>query len=118
MLELTERHSGQTLVVAAAGRIDMATADQLKEKLIPLVTAAGKKGELVVLDFSGIEYISSAGLRVLMLAAKESKSSGGKIAVAAMQPLVKEIFEISRFNKVLACHDGVDEAIAALGSAS
>lgn len=117
-MELTERRAGKALVVAAAGRIDMATAEQLKERLMPLVTEAGKKGESVVLDFSGVEYISSAGLRVLMLAAKEAKSSGGKIAVAAMQPLVKEIFEISRFDKVLACHAGVDDAIAALGAAS
>lgn len=117
-MELTERRAGKALVVAAAGRIDMGTAEQLKDRLIPLVTEAGKKAETIVLDFSAVEYISSAGLRVLMLAAKEAKSSGGKIAVAAMQPLVQEIFEISRFNKVLACHASVDDAIAALGAAS
>ena len=117
-MELTERRAGKAVVVAPVGRIDMATAEQLKERLIPLVTSSAKKGEVVVLDFSGVDYISSAGLRVLMLAAKEAKSSGGKIAVAALQPLVNEIFEISRFNKVLACHTGVDEAIAALSPAS
>lgn len=117
-MELTERRAGKAVVVAPVGRIDMATAEQLKERLIPLVTDSAKKGEVVVLDFSDVDYISSAGLRVLMLAAKEAKSSGGKIAVAALQPLVNEIFEISRFNKVLACHTGVDEAIAALSPAS
>ena len=117
-MELTERRAGKAVVVAPVGRIDMATAEQLKERLIPLVTDAAKKGEVVVLDFTGVDYISSAGLRVLMLAAKEAKLSGGKIGVAALQPLVNEIFEISRFNKVLACHTGVDEAIAALSPAS
>ena len=117
-MEVTERRTGKAVIVAPAGRIDMATAEPLKERLIPLVTEAGKKGEVVVLDFSNVDYISSAGLRVLMLAAKEAKTSGGKIAVAALQPLVNEIFEISRFNKVLACHAGVDEAVAALSAAS
>lgn len=117
-MELTERRAGKAVVLAPAGRIDMATADQLRERLIPLVQAAGKSGEPVVLDFSGVDYISSAGLRVLMLAAKEARSSGGKIAVAALQPLVNEIFQISRFDKVLPCHSGVNEAVTALGSGS
>ena len=117
-MELTERRAGKALVVAPAGRIDMGTAKELESKLLPLVSSAGKSGDMIVLDFAGVDYISSAGLRVLMLAAKEAKASGGKIAIAALQPLVNEIFEISRFNKVLACHAGVDEAIAALTPAS
>jgi len=113
-VELSERRAGRAVVLAPAGRIDMATADQLRERLIPMVTAAAKAGESVVLDFSGVDYISSAGLRVLMLAAKEARTSGSKIAVAALQPLVNEIFQISRFDKVLPCHVGVDEAIQAV----
>jgi anti-anti-sigma factor len=117
-VELSERRAGRAVVLAPAGRIDMGTADQLRERLIPLVAAAGQSGDPVVLDFSGVDYISSAGLRVLMLAAKEARTSGGKIAVAALQPLVNEIFQISRFDKVLPCHVGVDEAVAALAPAS
>jgi anti-sigma B factor antagonist len=117
-VELSERRTGRAVVLAPAGRIDMGTADQLRDRLIPMVTAAAKAGESVVLDFSGVDYISSAGLRVLMLAAKEARASGGKIAVAALQPLVNEIFQISRFDKVLPCHAGVDEALAAVSSAN
>jgi anti-anti-sigma factor len=113
-LELSERRAGRAVVLAPAGRIDMATADQLRERLIPMVSAAAKAGDGVVLDFSAVDYISSAGLRVLMLAAKEARTSGGRIAVAALQPLVNEIFQISRFDKVLPCHTGVDEAIQAV----
>lgn len=116
-MELTERRAGKTIVLAPAGRIDMSTADQFRERLIPLITSA-KAGAAVVLDFSGVDYISSAGLRVLMLAAKEARSSGGVIAVAALQPLVNEIFQISRFDKVLPCHAGVNEALAAVQPAA
>ena len=115
-MELTERRAGNTVVLAPAGRIDMATADQFRDRLLPLITSAAAEGQSVVLDFAGVDYISSAGLRVLMLAAKEARSSGGRIAVAALQPLVNEIFQISRFDKVLPCHSGVTEAIAAVGA--
>ena len=117
-MELTERRAGKTVVLAPAGRIDMATSDQFRERLIPLISSAAAAGESVVLDFSGVDYISSAGLRVLMLAAKEARASGSKIAVAALQPLVNEIFQISRFDKVLPCHSGVNEAVAAIGPAA
>ena len=117
-MELTERRAGKTVVLAPAGRIDMATADQFRERLIPLITSAAAGGESVVLDFSDVDYISSAGLRVLMLAAKEARSSGSKIAVAALQPLVNEIFQISRFDKVLPCHGAVNEAVAAVSAAA
>jgi len=66
----------------------------------------------LVLDFSRLNYISSAGLRILMIAAKQVKSQQGIIAVAAMQPVVHEIFDISKFTFVLNCFDTVDEALA------
>jgi anti-sigma B factor antagonist len=116
-VELTERRAGNTIVLAPAGRIDMSTAEQFRERLIPLI-ASTEAGAAVVLDFSGVDYISSAGLRVLMLAAKEARSSGSLIAVAALQPLVNEIFQISRFDKVLPCHAGVNEALAAVQPAA
>ena len=117
-MEFSERRAGKTVVLAPAGRIDMASADTFRERLIPLISSAAAGGESVVLDFSGVDYISSAGLRVLMLAAKQARSSGGRIAVAALQPLVNEIFQISRFDKVLACHIGVSEALASVDPAA
>ena len=113
-MELTERHAGNAVVLAPAGRIDMATADQFRDRLIPLIAEGGKSGHGVVLDFSGVDYISSAGLRVLMLAAREARASGVRIAIAALLPLVNEIFQISRFDKVLSCHTGIDAALAAV----
>ena len=70
----------------------------------------------IVLDLSAVDYISSVGLRVLMLAAKQVKSQGGSISVAALQPVVREIFEISRFNLVIPSYAGVDDALAAHGA--
>ena len=70
----------------------------------------------LVLDFSGVDFISSVGLRVLMLAAKQAKLQQGKIAMAALTPMVSEVFQVSRFNLVLQVYGSVDEAILALAS--
>jgi anti-anti-sigma factor len=69
-------------------------------------------GHRIVLDLSPLSYISSAGLRILMITAKQVKSQQGVIAVAAMQPVVREIFDISKFTYVLKCFDSVSEALS------
>ncbi len=113
-MEITERRVDKNLILVLSGRVDMVTADQLRDSLLPLVDQCAAAKESIVVDFSGVDYISSAGLRVLMLAAKQAKTSGGKVAVAALQPVVLEIFQISRFDKVLDCYPQVQDAINAL----
>jgi anti-anti-sigma factor len=116
-VELTERRTDNAVVVAPSGRIDLANADQFRDRLIPLVTSAGAAGQGVVIDFSSVDYISSQGLRVLMLAAKQAKASGANIAIASLAPLVVEIFQITRFDKVLPVHKTVDAAVVAVAQA-
>jgi len=115
-MEFSERPAGKAVVLAPAGRIDMSTSDQFRDRVLALLDTCTKAQQAVVLDFSSVDYISSAGLRVLMLAAKQARASGGTVALAALQPVVLEIFQISRFDKVLACHPGVAEALAAVGA--
>jgi|SRR5882672_5497352 len=113
-MHLTERRIGNTLMLAASGRIDHASAEGFKTALQPHLAQCKAGGDVVVLDFSGVEYISSVGLRALMIAAKQVRSQGGAIAVAALQPVVREIFEISKFTLVIPCFAGVREALAEL----
>ena len=113
-MQLTDRRIGNAMVLAALGRIDHASAESFKAALEPHLAQCKAGGDVVVLDFSGVEYISSVGLRILMLAAKQTRSQAGAIAVAALQPVVKEIFEISRFTLVIPCFAGVRDALAAL----
>jgi anti-sigma B factor antagonist/stage II sporulation protein AA (anti-sigma F factor antagonist) len=67
-----------------------------------------------VLDLGAVDYIASVGLRVLMLASRQVRAQGGTIVVAALQPLVREIFEISKFTLVFACFATVADALADL----
>jgi len=64
-----------------------------------------------VLDLAGLGYISSAGLRIFMMAAQRVRCQGGRIAVAQMQPLMREILEISHFHLVYAVFATTAEAL-------
>jgi anti-anti-sigma factor len=65
----------------------------------------------LVLDFSRVSYISSMGLRVLLVAAKQMRACNARIAIAALQPVVSEIFAIARFNHVLEVFPDVRTAL-------
>jgi anti-sigma B factor antagonist/stage II sporulation protein AA (anti-sigma F factor antagonist) len=84
----------------------------LQAALEPYLADCRPGGHRIILDLSKLNYISSAGLRILMIAAKQVKAQQGTIAVAAMQPVVREIFEISKFTFVLKCFDSVAEALS------
>jgi anti-anti-sigma factor len=103
------------LVVCVDGAVDHASAGEFERSLLPLLGGAAP-GSRVVLDLGGVDYMSSVGLRVLMLAAKQGRSSSLAISVAGLQPALREIFQISRFDKLYAVHDSVQSALAAPGS--
>lgn len=111
-MKITERTYADTLVLSPAGRLDHDSCDAFEAALKPFVESA-RAGRAIVLDLSALDYVSSAGLRLLMLAGKQARAQGGRILIAAMQPLVAEIFQISRFTMLFEIHPGVREALAA-----
>jgi len=100
-LELSSRFLGPVRVLDVHGRLDHAHAKAFEAALAPHLTGCSKGGTPVVLDFSNVVYISSVGLRVLLLAAKQVKAQQGAIAIAALTPIVTEVFQVSHFNLVL-----------------
>lgn len=102
---------GGAILVKADGRIDMSNAEAFRESLVSSVAAAKSA---VIVDMAAVDYISSAGLRSLMIAFRSAKATGKGFAVAALRPLVLEIFTISRFNLVFPLYGGVREALVAL----
>ena len=117
-MQISGDQYGDTRVLALSGRIDNDTSESFKVNLEPHVAECRAGGNRLVLDFSGVDYISSVGLRVLMLAARQARAQDGTIVVAAMQPVVREIFEISRFNLVFECFNSVREALIKLSPAA
>ena len=101
------------LVATANGRIDFAGAQVLEGALASALAPDGPVRGIVI-DLAGVDYISSVGLRVLMVAAKAMRARKASIAVASLQPVVAEIFEISRFHHVVDVRGSVRDAIAAV----
>lgn len=113
-MNLSSRQAGAVRVLGLAGRLDHAHAEAFRIALAPHLRECMPGGVSLVLDFSGVSYISSVGLRVLMLAAKQVGEQQGRIAVAALSPLVAEVFQVSHFDLVFQVFATVDEAAAAL----
>ena len=101
------------LVLGVAGRLDQDNSDAFRTDLMAHVERFAHHGSAVILDLSGLEYVSSAGLRCFMLASRQAKAQQGRILVAAPQPMVAEIFEISHFTLVFQVFPTVREALAA-----
>jgi anti-anti-sigma factor len=113
-MKLDSRTYADTLVVVPAGRLDHDNCEAFRAGLQPLLDRALAGRQRIVVDLSGLEYVSSAGLRCFMLAAKQAGTQGGKIVLAALRPVVAEIFQISRFDMVFELHPSVREALAAV----
>jgi anti-anti-sigma factor len=115
-MQVSEKRYGDALVLTPVGRIDNSTTDGLKSGLDTHMATCCEGGDRLVLDFSKVDYISSVGLRVLMLAARKAREQEGTIVVAGLQPVVREIFDISRFIYVFQCYDTVREALSKISA--
>ena len=113
-MNVTSRRYANAVVVHAAGRLDQDTCEAFRGDLLKYVDEAANVGGAIVLDLSALEYVSSAGLRCFMLASRQAKAQHGRIFVAALQPMVAEIFQISHFNLVFQVFPTVRDAIAAV----
>jgi len=117
-MELQPTQEGRASVLSPTGRIDHTHADAFKLALDPHLAACTKDGTALVLDFSGVDYISSIGLRALMVAIKQVKPQGGRMVLAALRPLVLEVFTISRFDMLFEIFPDRAAAVAAVGGAA
>ena len=109
-MQINTRTSNDTHIVAIAGSLDSTTSPEAQKSLDAVVAGAKK----VILDFSQLDYISSAGLRVLLGAAKQLRASGGKLGMFGLNQSVKEVFEISGFATILSVYQSEADALAAM----
>ncbi len=111
-LQIATRHFADAVIAMPVGRIDHRSAADFEAGLTPLMSAAVAAKGALVLDLSGIEYISSVGLRVLMIAAKKMRERETPLLVTSLQSVVAEIFAISRFDRILTVTATLDDAMA------
>ena|SRR5436190_12138926 len=107
-MQIAEARVDGIVAVAPAGRIDTTTAPALEHYLIDLFTRGERR---IVIDFSGVEYISSAGLRVLLLVARRVREMDGRLGLCAMGDTVRQVFQLAGFLPLFAVHETRDAAV-------
>ena len=115
-MEFTSRTLADVVVASPAGEIDHPNAMKLQQALAPFLEGAPARP--LVLDFAGVEYISSMGLRVLNVASRALRARSTAMAVAALQPSVEEIFDIARFRLIVDIFPTVRDALLAVSPAA
>lgn len=102
--------NGDVLVIAPNGRLDTSAARAFEQDVMAAVDrpAAG-----CVIDFSAVEYISSAGLRVVLMAAKRMRAAGRHFGVCVVRPAVHEVFVIAGLDAIIPAFPTLADALAA-----
>ena len=95
-------------ILTLNGRLDASSSSEFREKILQLIEDGTKK---IILDCENLDYISSAGLRVVLEATKEIKRHGGKLMLCSLQDYIKEVFEVAQFDSFLHIGGTLEEAI-------
>jgi anti-anti-sigma factor len=98
-VKIVEEQRDGVLIVTLSGRVDSVSSPELETALLRHLASGEKR---VLVDFAGVEYISSAGLRVLLLLAKKLKDADGRLVLSAMPESVRLVFELAGFLAIFA----------------
>lgn len=107
-MEIGTAKEKNTVVVSVKGKIDAVTAPEFEKALANMI-AEGESAFL--LDFSGLEYISSAGLRSILSTAKQLKPKGGNLLFSGLRGPVKDVFKISGFGTIFKIFETREDAL-------
>ena len=110
-MEFTQVQAGDIAIVKLAGRLDSSAAQPTEENFGRVL---GSGAPRLAIDMSGLEYISSAGLRVLLVIARKVQQAEGKVVLFGLVPNVREVFSVSGFDKIFAIQPDAAAAVAAV----
>lgn len=110
MLDIQDTESAGARVLQLSGRLDTNTSTALDRHCAERVGLDAR----VAVDLAGVDYVSSAGLRVFLMLAKKLQKGGGKLVLCGLAPAVREVFDIAGFSRILDLADGREAALAKL----
>ena len=97
-IEVGEERSGEVLVLVPTGRLDSGNASSFESIVMDRISS----GELrLIVDFSRLDFISSSGLRVLLIAAKALRVADGTLVLCSMKDHIEEVFQVSGFGQII-----------------
>jgi anti-sigma B factor antagonist len=107
-MEIIEEMRDNVSIFKLNGRLDSNTSQSFEKKLFQAISDGSKN---MIVDFKDLDYISSAGLRVILKATKAVKHEEGRIMLCSMQDYVKEVFEIAGFDSFLPIVGNMEDAL-------
>lgn len=110
-MELQDEQVDGTTVVTAKGRLDASASAAFADRVSGLIATPNPR---LLIDFSGIDFVSSAGLRAVLVLLKKVQAAGGRFALCGVSEPVREVFDITGFTGMMAMHPARAEGIAAL----
>ncbi len=111
-MKVNVREDGQIMVIELNGHVDASNAFQLEEKMEEIVSSGKHK---IVVNFKTVDYISSAGLRVLLTAIKKVKSHQGDMVLCEMSDNIHKIFSLAGFTNIFTIMNNEMESMTFLG---
>jgi len=107
-MQISVKTTNKVKVLAFEGRLDTQTSPDAQQQLTRLIEAGETK---ILLNLEKLDYISSAGLRVLLVVAKQLKRTDGELRICSLNEVVKEVFDISGFDMILPISASESEAL-------
>lgn len=107
-MQISRKEEKGIHIFSLDGRFDAHSAGDVEKELNLTISKGARK---LLVDMDGVEYISSAGLRVLLAVAKKLKKEEGEIKICCLKPYVKEVFDIAGFTQIFKIYDTAEEAI-------
>ncbi len=108
-MEVTVKEVNEVSVLSFEGNLDTNTAPQAQEQIDQLIDGGSSK---ILINFGDLNYISSAGLRVLLATAKKLKATSGDLKICGLNQTVQEVFDISGFSSILSVVATEEDALA------
>jgi len=107
-MKLSKRNTNNFSIIDIEGRIDTTNFNVFEKEIVGLIDSGETN---VIINCEGLNYISSSGLRVFLIAMKKLKNLKGKLHLCEMQPTIKEIFDISGFSTIFKIFNSEKEAL-------
>ena len=109
-MDITEFRTADIVTLSLSGELDSMTSKTFEAKMLAQIASGDRR---LIIDLARLDYISSSGLRVFVLAAKRLDTGNGKIVLCSLKDPVREVFDIAGFLSLFPVYDSHDEAIEA-----
>ncbi len=110
-MKININEHNKALIVSVTGKMDVKNSPELEQVISAQIKGLDKT---LILDFKELNYISSAGLRVVLLAAKQIKVNKNELLISGLQGTVKDVFELSGFYSIFKISETIDDALSTL----